>query len=88
VNPDRPRGDYNLFGFGMHKCMGDQFTEKTMPAVLRSIFKLKNVRRAPGISGKLQSFKQDIHGTQQTMYLSSKGMISPWPASMVIQYDA
>ncbi|KAG8750070.1 hypothetical protein FRC12_013089 [Ceratobasidium sp. 428] len=85
VDPERPRGDYNLFGFGMHKCMGAQFTEQTMPAVLRSIFKLKNVRRAPGISGRLQSFKQDIHGTQQTMYLSSKGMISPWPGSMVIQ---
>lgn len=28
VNPDRPAADYNFFGFGMHKCMGDQFTEK------------------------------------------------------------
>jgi len=87
IDPDRPGESYNLFGFGMHRCMGGQFTEQTMPAVLRSIFKLKNVRRAPGISGRLQSFKQNLHGTQQTMYLSSKGTVTPWPGSMVIQYD-
>ncbi|QRV88586.1 heme peroxidase [Ceratobasidium sp. AG-Ba] len=87
INPKRPRLDYNLFGYGMHKCMGDEFTEKTMPAVIKSVFKLKNVRRAPGASGKLRSFKQDLHGTQQTMYLSNKGTVTPWPSSMDIQYD-
>ncbi|KAG9073983.1 hypothetical protein FS749_014512, partial [Ceratobasidium sp. UAMH 11750] len=87
VDPDRPAESYNTFGFGMHKCMGAQFTDQTMPAIMRSIFKLRNVRRAPGASGRLQSFKQNLHGTQQTMYLSSKGTVTPWPASMVIQYD-
>ncbi|KAG8731386.1 hypothetical protein FRC11_004322 [Ceratobasidium sp. 423] len=87
VNPDRPREAYNLFGFGMHKCMGDQFTERTMPAVIKSIFKLKNVRRAPGESGKLRSFTQDLHGTKQTMFLSARGLVTPWPASMAIQFD-
>ncbi|CAE7179209.1 unnamed protein product [Rhizoctonia solani] len=85
VNPDRPREHYNLFGYGMHKCMGDQFTERTMPAVIKSIFKLKNVRRAPGESGKLRSFTQDLHGTKQTMFLSATGLVTPWPASMIIQ---
>ncbi|KAG9091000.1 hypothetical protein FRC06_000785 [Ceratobasidium sp. 370] len=87
VDPDRPGDSYNLFGFGMHRCMGAQFTEQTMPAILRSIFKLKNVRRAPGASGKLQCFKQNLHGTQQTMYLSSKGTVTPWPGSMTIQIE-
>ncbi|KAF8600486.1 heme peroxidase [Ceratobasidium sp. AG-I] len=87
VNPERPRESYNLFGHGMHKCMGDQFTEKTMPAVIRSVFKLKNLRRAPGESGKLRCFTQDLHGTTQKMYLSAKGMVTPWPGSMVVQYD-
>ncbi|CEL56219.1 prostaglandin-endoperoxide synthase 2 [Rhizoctonia solani AG-1 IB] len=87
VNPDRPREAYNLFGYGMHKCMGDQFTERTMPAVIKSIFKLKNIRRAPGESGKLRSFTQDLHGTKQTMFLNAKGLVTPWPASMTIQYD-
>ncbi|CAE6443003.1 unnamed protein product [Rhizoctonia solani] len=87
VDPDRPREKYNLFGFGMHKCMGDQFTERTMPAVIKSIFKLKNIRRAPGESGKLRSFTQDLHGTKQTMFLSATGLVTPWPASMTIQFD-
>ncbi|CAE6468800.1 unnamed protein product [Rhizoctonia solani] len=87
VNPDRPREAYNLFGYGMHKCMGDQFTERTMPAVIKSIFKLKNIRRAPGESGKLRSFTQDLHGTKQTMFLNARGLVTPWPASMIIQYD-
>ncbi|KAF8677681.1 heme peroxidase [Rhizoctonia solani] len=87
VNPDRPRDAYNLFGHGMHKCMGDQFTERTMPAVIKSIFKLKNIRRAPGESGKLRSFTQDLHGTKQTMFINARGLVTPWPASMVIQYD-
>ncbi|KAJ1306560.1 hypothetical protein OPQ81_007561 [Rhizoctonia solani] len=87
VNPDRPREAYNLFGYGMHKCMGDHFTERTMPAVIKSIFKLKNVRRAPGESGKLRSFTQDLHGTKQTMFLSARGLVTPWPGSLVIQFD-
>ncbi|KAH7335533.1 heme peroxidase [Rhizoctonia solani] len=87
VDPDRPREAYNLFGYGMHKCMGDQFTERTMPAVIKSIFKLKNIRRAPGESGKLRSFTQDLHGTKQTMFLSATGVVTPWPASMTIQFD-
>ncbi|CAE6536627.1 unnamed protein product [Rhizoctonia solani] len=87
VDPDRPREAYNLFGFGMHKCMGDQFTERTMPAVIKSIFKLKNIRRAPGESGKLRSFTQDLHGTKQTMFLSARGLVTPWPASMTVQFD-
>ncbi|KAG8780137.1 hypothetical protein FRC12_023407 [Ceratobasidium sp. 428] len=34
VDPERPRGDYNLFGFGTHKCMGDQFTEQVNSSMI------------------------------------------------------
>jgi len=59
-----------------------------MPEVLRSIFSLKNVRRAPGQSGILNRFVQDLHGTPQHMYINAKGTVTPWPATMVLQYDA
>jgi len=90
IDPERKESAYMLFGGGdnvMHNCLGNQFVIKTMPYVLRSIFRLKNLRRGPGKSGQLNRFTQDLYGTKQHMYLSETGMPTPWPGSMVLQYD-
>ena len=52
---------------------------------MRAIFSKRNVRRAPGQSGKLNRFRHNLYGTEAWMYMSAKGTLSPWPASMVIQ---
>jgi linoleate 10R-lipoxygenase len=52
---------------------------------MRAIFSKRNVRRAPGQSGQLKRFRHNIYGTESWMYMSAKGTISPWPASLVIQ---
>jgi len=52
---------------------------------MRAIFSKRNVRRAPGQSGRLNRFRHNPFGTESWMYMSAKGTISPWPASMVIQ---
>jgi len=87
LDPTRPREAYSIFGRGAHTCLGDVFTEHTIPAVMRAIFSKRNVRRAPGQSGQLNRFRHDLYGTEAWMYMSAKGTISPWPASLVIQYD-
>jgi cytochrome P450 len=87
VNPARDPQQYSSFGRSEHSCLGELFCDKTMPQMMRAIFSLKNVRRAPGQSGRLKGYTQDLHGTKQHMYINAKGMVTPWPASMVLQYD-
>jgi len=87
INPSRPRDAYYTFGMGEHVCLGNMFSETTIPAVMRAIFSKRNVRRAPGQSGQLNRFRQDLHGTKTWMYMSANGTLSPWPASLVIQYE-
>ena len=52
---------------------------------MRAIFSKPNVRRAPGQSGQLNRIRHSLFGTDGWMYVSAKGTLSPWPASMVIQ---
>ena len=59
-----------------------------MPQVIRSVFKLKNIRRAPGNSGYLNRFEQALYETTPAhLYIDENGNITPWPASMMVQYD-
>ncbi|CAG7848099.1 Psi-producing oxygenase A AltName: Full=Fatty acid oxygenase ppoA; Includes: RecName: Full=Linoleate 8R-lipoxygenase; Includes: RecName: Full=9,12-octadecadienoate 8-hydroperoxide 8R-isomerase [Serendipita indica DSM 11827] len=87
VDPRRPREAYYAFGRGEHTCLGAMFTETMIPAVLRAVFSLPNVRRGPGYSGTLNTFKHDLFGTESHLYISNKGTVSPWPAFMMIEYD-
>ncbi|KAG8952208.1 hypothetical protein FRC04_004915 [Tulasnella sp. 424] len=88
VDPTRPLDRYKLFGAGMHSCLGQFFTQATMPEVMRCVFSLKNIRRAPGESGKLNRFRADLFGsTINYCYVDAKGNVSPFPGSMLIQYD-
>jgi len=87
IDPLRPRDSYMLFGHGAHSLLGDDFIERTMPQVIRVVFGLKNVRRAPGQSGQLTRFMINWHGTPRPFYINSKGTVTTWPESLVIQYD-
>jgi len=87
IDPCRPREAYYTFGRGEHSCLGNMFTEQTIPAVMRAIFSKHNVRRAPGQSGQLNRFRHNLYGTEAWMYMSAKGTLSAFPASLVIQYD-
>ncbi|KAG8894697.1 hypothetical protein FRB99_001047 [Tulasnella sp. 403] len=88
IDPTRSPDVYMTFGSGMHKCLGQWFVLSVMPQVMRSIFTLKNVRRAPGESGKLNRFQQRLYGsTPGNLYIDARGNVTPWPASMTIQYD-
>lgn len=52
--------------------------------ILKKVFALKNVRRAPGDAGKLKGFTEVIHETETEFYIQRNGTVGPWPGSMYI----
>lgn len=87
VNPRRAREMYAVQGFGFHGCPGVKYTEETLVEVMRVIFSLKNLRRAPGAMGVLSGFDHVAYGIKAHMFIDSKGKISPWPGSLLVVWD-
>ncbi|KAF7300907.1 Heme peroxidase [Mycena kentingensis (nom. inval.)] len=87
VDPTRPRSAYHTGGAGFHACRGQVFAEQTIAEILKVVFKLKNVRRAPGDMGRLAGFKTVFNETETKVYLTPYGTTSAWPGSMWLQWD-
>ena len=51
MDPTRPASAYIFLGHGMHYCFGARLTDTGILATMKTIFKLKNLRRAPGRAG-------------------------------------
>jgi len=92
-NPKAPAFDrtpvdpYGLIGVGPYGLLQGQFFENTVPTVLGTIFSLTDLKRAPGQSGQLNRFIQtSAHGYAEEVYLNSRGQLTPWPSSLVVQY--
>ncbi|KZT61366.1 heme peroxidase [Calocera cornea HHB12733] len=68
--------------------MTETIFDKTSPVILRQIFNLRNLRRAPGTSGVLPMFTQTIRDQPQTWFIDNKSNLSPWPTGLMLQYDA
>jgi len=88
VNPRRPVSSYNLNGVGFHLCPGATYAVQTIAEIVKVVFKLKNIRRAPGDAGKLIRFTEIVHETETDFFVQRDGSVSPWPGSMYIVYDA
>jgi len=58
-----------------------------MAEVLRVILSLENVRRGPGQSGKLARFPDAALPMLHYAYLNEKMIQTPWPTSMIVNYD-
>ncbi|KAJ7278558.1 heme peroxidase [Mycena rebaudengoi] len=87
VDPTRLTSSYNLNGTGFHGCPGVDYAVQTITETLKVVFKLKNVRRAPGNAGKMRKFKMVINGGETNIYLTPYGTTTPWPSSMHLVYD-
>ncbi|KAG2132772.1 heme peroxidase [Suillus clintonianus] len=81
-----PRERY-LQGDGCFKVLGDDLANTIMAEVLRAVLSLGNVRRGPGQSGKLARFPDTALPVLHYAYLNEKMLQSPWPTSMVVNYD-
>ncbi|PVH95983.1 heme peroxidase, partial [Periconia macrospinosa] len=87
LNPHRPFKDYILLGHGLHFCFGARLVGCSLAATLREVFKLKNVRRAPGKQGRFTITEHDVAGVKMRHYLDSNARESPIPTSLVLHYD-
>ncbi|KAH8920687.1 heme peroxidase [Atractiella rhizophila] len=87
VIPTRDPKSYRVFGHAMHNCLGSKLVVISMPAMIKSIFKLKNLRRAPGDSGKLIRLENSLVGSRFWMFISHDGTLWPFPTTMKLQYD-
>jgi Cytochrome P450 len=88
VNPHRPLKDYTLLGDGLHTCFGSKLVGSSLAATLREVFKLKNVRRAPGKLGRFSIVEHDLDWIKLRHYLDSSSRESPIPMSLTLEYDA
>ncbi|TFK63858.1 heme peroxidase [Pluteus cervinus] len=88
VDPTRPESSYNLNGTGFHTCPGVTYAVQTIAEIVKVVFKLKNVRRAPGNAGQLAGFTEVINETKTNVFIKPNGTLSPWPGSLVLEYDS
>jgi cytochrome P450 len=52
-NPDRPATDTMHFGYGLHRCFGEQINRAVLPAAFERLLR-RGVRRARGPAGMLK----------------------------------
>ena len=52
---NRPWEDYILWGYGMHTCSGAWINRAIIPTLLAPLLKQKNLRRAPGDAGQIDT---------------------------------
>jgi len=86
---DGTSADYpTITGFENIGFFTHHFFEETVSAVLKVILDLDNIDRVPGVAGNLNRFTENFMGTLKTQYTNSQGQVTPWPESMVIQYQS
>jgi hypothetical protein len=91
MDPTRDKNLYILLGAGIHFCFGARLVAPSIVRMLREVFKLKNVRRAKGVSGNFVKVHDDVGHQQDAarlyLYLDSACREGPVPTSLVIEYD-
>ncbi|KAF1846022.1 uncharacterized protein K460DRAFT_386393 [Cucurbitaria berberidis CBS 394.84] len=87
LDPHRSFKDYTLLGHGMHFCFGARLVGPSLAATLREVFKLRNVRRAPGKQGRFSITEHTLAGITMRHYLDASSKESPIPTSLRLHYD-
>ena len=88
LDPHRPFKDYTLLGHGLHFCFGARLVGPSIAATLREVFKLRNVRRAPGKQGRFTTTEHELAGITMRHYLDASSKESPIPTSLRLHYDS
>ena len=61
IKPDRPEKSYINYGFGPHRCIGQEINTVANTAILRAFARLPGLQRAPGPQGELKyAIKKDV----------------------------
>ncbi|KAG6873168.1 hypothetical protein C0995_002017 [Termitomyces sp. Mi166 len=88
VNPNRPAAAWNnLNGTGFDIYPGVSYCVLTITEIVKAVFSLKNVRRAPGNAGIMRGFAEIVHETETDFFIQRNGTVGMWPGSLNILYD-
>ncbi|KAL9103552.1 MAG: hypothetical protein Q9163_001430 [Psora crenata] len=85
VKLDRPLERYIHYGLGPHACLGGEASRTALTAMLRTVGKLDNLRRAPGPSGQLKKIPRP--GGFYIYMRADHGSYWPFPTTMKINWD-
>ena len=88
LDPHRPLSSYILLGHGLHFCFGARLVAPALVSTLREVFRLKNLRRAPGRQGNFSSTMHHVAGVNMRVYLDERSRESPIPSNLTLIYDA
>ncbi|KAI1185120.1 linoleate diol synthase [Nemania serpens] len=85
VNPRRALDTYVTYQLGPHTCLAYNTCQVALTEMFRSVFRLKNLRRAPGAQGELKR----VRGSEgYDVYMrEDRGAYYPFPSTMLICYD-
>ena len=79
VRLDRPMENYIHYGLGPHACLGGEASRVGLTAMLRTVGKLDNLRRAPGPQGQLKKIPRP--GGFYIYMRADHGSYFPFPTS-------
>jgi len=91
--PPEGKAAVPLLGDGLLKLMGQDWVLSVITPVVRTVFSLKNVKRADGYSGVLNSFSQTVDHIQSDTpvalrtYFDKNYLPGPWSSSLTIVFD-
>ncbi|CAE6439631.1 unnamed protein product [Rhizoctonia solani] len=80
IDPRRPVESYFL----QSTDASHEFSDRMIPTIMKEIFGLKNLRRAPGLKGVIRHI---ISTDDNNVYLTLDGGLSRLPTSLVLLYD-
>jgi len=85
VDLNRPLDSYIFYGIGPHTCLGGDASRVALTAMLRTIGKLDNLRRAPGVAGSMKTVARD--GGFYVYMDEFWSRYWPFPTGMKVQWD-
>lgn len=87
LDPNRPLSSYILLGHGLHFCFGARLVAPALVSTLKEVFRLKNLRRAPGRAGNFSTLSHQVAGVNMRVYLDASSQESPIPTTLTLIYD-
>ncbi|KAH0846113.1 hypothetical protein AYO21_10106 [Fonsecaea monophora] len=85
VRLDRPLESYIHYGIGEHACLGKDASMVALTAMLRTVGKLENLRRAPGPQGQLKKVPRE--GGFYVYMREDHGSYFVFPCTLKVHYD-
>jgi linoleate 10R-lipoxygenase len=85
VRIDRPIDSYIHYGIGAHTCLGKEASMVALTAMLRTVGKLRNLRRAPGPQGQLKKIARP--GGFYVYMREDHGSYYVFPLTMKVHFD-